>query len=66
MTELEKGLLENRRMREALEFIVDWKLPKVEFRGEMISYGTARGSNGERDYIKQIAATALQPVKETL
>ncbi len=64
MTELEKVLLENRRMRQALEFIVDWKLPNVEFKGEMISYGAARGSNGERDYMKQVAADALQPIKE--
>ena len=53
-------LLENRRMRKALEFIRDWNLPMVDDRrGGKASYESMRGSNGVRDYIRQVAEDAL-------
>jgi hypothetical protein len=46
----------------ALERIARWfgEFPKVESRGEVVSYGTAYGSNGERDYMRSIAEAALR------
>lgn len=34
--------------------------PDVRLRGEVISYGAAYGSNGERDYVRNLAADALE------
>ena len=53
-------LLENRKMRKALEFIRDWQLPMVEdSAGQKVSYESMRGSNGARDYMRQVADDAL-------
>ena len=57
--ELNKILLENRKMRIALERVDLWDLPKAEIDGVPCSYGIAYGSNGERDYIRNIAREAL-------
>lgn len=53
-----------RELAEALEFIEKWELPKVwaEDLGRYISYGFARGSNGERDYMRATARAALAKV----
>jgi hypothetical protein len=60
MSLLEELLIENRNMRKALEFIVAWDLPKLpDHSGKLVSYGLQRGSNGERDYMKQVAKEAL-------
>jgi hypothetical protein len=61
------------RAQEALRFIEAWQLPRATYqdftkvnKGEATepdivpcSYGAAYGSNGERDYIRNIARTAL-------
>ena len=53
-------LLENRRMRKALEFIRDWQLPMVDDRrGGRASYESIWGSNGARDYIRKFAEDVL-------
>ena len=53
-------LLENRKMRKALEFIRDWQLPVVDDGvGGKASYQSMRGSNGARDYMRKIANDAL-------
>ena len=55
-----------RIMEEALERIVKWhgEFPEVttEFNGkvEKCSYGIAYGSNGERDFMREIARKALE------
>ncbi len=65
---------ENRKLRKALKFIADWKLPTSTYSdwsrvnaGKATtptqipcSYETAHGSNGARDYIRAVAAEALQ------
>ena len=58
--ELNQLLIENRKMRKALEFIQEWKLPMVESLGESVSYETAKGSNGAREYIRAFASDALK------
>jgi len=62
MSELEKILLENRRMRRALEYIEAWDIPKVHDKklGRMVSFGYAHGTNGERDHMRGIASRALK------
>ncbi len=48
------------RLEEALRKIWQWQLPRVPDRdGRLTSYGSAYGSNGERDYIRSVARTAL-------
>lgn len=49
-------------VRDALETIAQWNLPvtgKTWDDGSPMSYGAAFGSNGERDYMRQIAVDAL-------
>ena len=59
--ELNAILLENRRMREALEFISDWVLPELKDKeGRVVSYAYMRGSNGERDYMRAVSQQALK------
>lgn len=61
MSEMESILLENRKMRKALDFIEKWELPKVkDNEGGLYSYGAMKGSNGERDYIRDVAREALK------
>jgi hypothetical protein len=54
---------ENKRLREALETVSMWMLPRTGQHwpsgGEM-SYGACHGSNGERDYMRRIADAALR------
>jgi hypothetical protein len=52
-----------RKVREALEIIAGWELPasgQTWDDGSPMSYGAAFGSNGERDYMRQVASDALQ------
>ena len=58
-SEINELLIENRKMRKALEFIYKWELPMVEHQGEMIIYEAARGSNGARDYMRKVAGDAI-------
>ena len=59
--ELNDILLENRRLRAALTEVAAWEIPKVSDRhGRLVSYGFMHGSNGEREYIRTLAANALK------
>ena len=53
------------RYKNALERVARWfgEFPQVPSRDgtEPISYGSAYGSNGERDYMRRIAYDALNP-----
>jgi hypothetical protein len=63
MAELAAKDAEIARLREALQTIFDWQFPRVPDAmnpGETVSYGYAFGSNGERDYMRSIARTALK------
>lgn len=63
--ELNTILLENRRMREALEFIQFWELPKIpDHNGRLVTLYNL-GSNGERDYMRNVALIALNRGKVT-
>ncbi len=55
LTEREK------RMLRALRTIVEWKCPSVwsEEDHKWHSYSSEYGSNGERDYMREIAAKAI-------
>jgi hypothetical protein len=57
--DLNELLIENRRMRKALEFITKWELPVIRYKGSNWSYEAAKGSNGVRDYIRGVASEAL-------
>lgn len=48
----------------ALKTISAWEFPMIESRGEMVSYGTAYGSNGQRDYMLNIAREAIAKAEE--
>lgn len=52
-------LAERDALREALTAIEQWEVPFVESRGEAVSMGVAYGSNGVRDYFRDIARAAL-------
>jgi len=57
-------LIENRRMRKALEIVRDWNLPLIEdVEGRSWDYEVKFGSNGARDYVRSIAENALKTVK---
>ena len=64
MKDLEKLEADNLRYKTALERIAKWfdEFPRVtdEKNGTTMSYGAAYGSNGERDYMRQIATEALE------
>lgn len=67
MDEVERLIAEQeiklRKMKMALETIIKWQFPEVPDRqrpGHTISYGFAYGSNGERDYMINIAREALK------
>ncbi len=58
--------IENRRYKAALERISKWfdEFPptgRTWDDGTAMSYSAAFGSNGERDYMRQVAADALSP-----
>jgi len=60
--------IENRRYKAALERISKWfdEFPptgRTWDDGTAMSYSAAFGSNGERDYMRQVAADALSPNK---
>jgi hypothetical protein len=59
----ERAKADNARLREALEKIVEWKdFPETGDTwptGGKVSYFAAYGSNGERDYMRDVARTAL-------
>jgi hypothetical protein len=60
--EISEILLENRKMRKALGKIAKWhdEFPKAYTRdGQICSFESAHGSNGARDYMREIAAEAL-------
>jgi hypothetical protein len=53
-----------KELKKALTLISEWNLPESGLfwdkeQKDPMSYGTAFGSNGERDYFKQVAQTAL-------
>jgi hypothetical protein len=51
-----------RRAREALDKIANWTLPDTGKQwpdGDRISFGALYGSNGERDYMRNVASCAL-------
>jgi hypothetical protein len=54
---------ENKFLRNTLKFIEEWNIPEVEYKGEMVPYHNAWGSNGERDYIRAVARGALKKVE---
>ena len=60
----QEHLQKRRKMEVALRRIMNWELPKTdEFVDEEktipASYGFLYGSNGERDYMRNLAKTAL-------
>lgn len=60
--ELNQILIENRKMRKALERIAKWRgeFPPASLRdGTPCTYETAKGSNGARDYMREVAREAL-------
>ena len=50
------------RLRAALERIAKWhgEFPAATCRGESVDYGYAYGSNGERDFMREVAREALE------
>lgn len=55
----------NARMREALDIVAGWTLPLAVGRdGKASIYETEYGSNGARDYMRQIARAALRGAEE--
>lgn len=58
---------ENKKLRETLLFIAIWQIPQVpNSAGRLVPYGCEYGSNGERDYMRNIAQTALTTVEEII
>jgi len=57
-------LAERDALREALTAIEQWEVPFVESRGEAVPMGVAYGSNGVRDYFRDIARAALAQEQE--
>lgn len=50
------------KLREALRKIAEWELPPTGDTwpgGSPVSYGAKYGSNGERDYMRELARAAL-------
>ena len=61
--EQNKTLLENRKMRKALERIRNWELPVVENEaGKKTTYEVMHGSKGAQTYIRKIAEDALSSI----
>ena len=51
---------ENERLKDALKFIVKWDIPRVRDRnGSLRPYSVMYGSNGERDFMCEIASKAM-------
>jgi hypothetical protein len=60
---------ENERLREALTKVRNWELPSTgkfwdKEETQPMSYEAAYGTNGSRDYFKQITESALQSLEE--
>lgn len=63
--EMERLKAENEKMRKALEVIANWQLPPTgkvwdNDNAQPISFEAEYGSNGARDYMKQVATEALK------
>lgn len=57
--------LERDRLRTALVAIEKWEdFPPVTMHGRTFTYGFAYGSNGERDFMRSIARSALAAANE--
>lgn len=62
ITELKAYIKE---LRHTLQTIVEWKLPRIKDRnGNDCSYASQYGSNGERDYMRNLATKALHPTPQ--
>lgn len=61
---LEQQAAEIQKLKTALNFICEWKLPRVQTGSGECSYGVAYGSSGERDYMIAVAKKALTAVEE--
>lgn len=60
--EMNRLYAEVRRFKVVLERIAEWKMPATGKKwpsGEPMSFGACYGSNGERDFIRQLAIDAL-------
>lgn len=59
---LENLIREHQTMKAALQRIERWfgEFPDVNQDGKPVPYGIARGSNGERDFMREIAREALK------
>ena len=59
--QLNEILLQNMSMRKALQRIAKWDLPTFKSNDGTteVSYESMRGSNGARDFVKNIAKEAL-------
>lgn len=65
--ELSAARAEAERLREALEKVERWQFPptgKFWESGTPVSYGAAYGSNGERDYMRNVARAALAATRK--
>ena len=65
--ELSAARAEAERMREALEKVERWQFPptgKFWESGNPVSYIAAYGSNGERDYMREVARAALAATRK--
>lgn len=63
----ERHYAEAERLREALEKVERWQFPptgKFWESGTPVSYGAAYGSNGERDYMRNVARAALAATRK--
>lgn len=62
--EITNLLIENRNMTIALQFIEKWELPEVRDKAtdKLWSYEASKGSNGAREYVRNIARKALEQI----
>jgi len=65
---LEKLITEHATMKAALQRIERWdgEFPAAESEGKPCSYRFAYGSNGERDFMREIAREALNRIEGRL
>lgn len=58
--QIEEFRSENECLKDRLKFIYDWNIPKVKNEdGRLTSYSVMYGSNGERDFMRNIAAKGI-------
>jgi hypothetical protein len=69
-TALAEGIIEKERLQDALKTVAQWKFPATgkfwedvdgSISDREMSWGACYGSNGERDYMRNVAASALAP-----